>query len=33
LKVGDVLYGPPGLPHGFKDIQGFRAFLIRFDTK
>ena len=33
LKVGDVLYVPPGVPHGFKDIQGFRAFLIRFDTK
>ena len=33
LKAGDVLYVPPGIPHGFKDIQGFRAFLIRFDTK
>ena len=33
LKVGDVLYVPPGVPHGFKDIQGFRAFLIRFDAK
>jgi mannose-6-phosphate isomerase-like protein (cupin superfamily) len=33
LKAGDVLYVPPGAPHGFKDIQGFRAFLIRFDTK
>jgi mannose-6-phosphate isomerase-like protein (cupin superfamily) len=33
LKPGDVLYIPPGVPHGFKDIQGFRAFLIRFDTK
>jgi mannose-6-phosphate isomerase-like protein (cupin superfamily) len=33
LKPGDVLYVPPGVPHGFKDIQGFRAFLIRFDTK
>jgi len=33
LKAGDVLYIPPGVPHGFKDIQGFRAFLIRFDTK
>jgi hypothetical protein len=33
LKPGDVLYIPPGLPHGFKDIQGFRAFLIRFETK
>jgi mannose-6-phosphate isomerase-like protein (cupin superfamily) len=33
LKAGDVLYVPPGVPHGFKDIKGFRAFLIRFDTK
>ena len=33
LKAGDVLYVPPGVPHGFKDIQGFRAFLIRFDSK
>lgn len=33
LKAGDVLYVPPGVPHGFKDIQGFRAFLIRMDTK
>jgi mannose-6-phosphate isomerase-like protein (cupin superfamily) len=33
LKPGDVLYVPPGVPHGFKDIAGFRAFLIRFDTK
>ena len=31
LKAGDVLYVPPGVPHGFKDIRGFRAFLIRFD--
>jgi len=33
LKAGDVLYVPPGVPHGFKDIQGFHAFLIRLDTK
>ena len=33
LKAGDVLYVPPGVPHGFKDIQGFRAFLIRVDAK
>ena len=33
LKAGDVLYVPPGVPHGFKDLNGFRAFLIRFDTK
>jgi hypothetical protein len=28
-----VLYVPPGVPHGFKDIAGFRAFLIRIDAK
>ena len=33
LKPGDVLYVPAGIPHGFKDIKGFRALLIRFDTK
>lgn len=33
LKPGDVLYIPPGVPHGFRDVKGFRAFLIRFDTK
>jgi mannose-6-phosphate isomerase-like protein (cupin superfamily) len=33
LKPGDVLYIPPGVAHGFKDVKGFRAFLIRFDTK
>jgi mannose-6-phosphate isomerase-like protein (cupin superfamily) len=33
LRAGDVLYVPPGVPHGFKDIQGFRAFLIRMDAK
>ena len=33
LKAGDILYVPPGVPHGFKDVKGFRAFLIRFDTK
>lgn len=33
LKPGDVLYVPVGVAHGFKDVKGFRAFLIRFDTK
>jgi len=33
LKAGDVLYVPPGVPHGFHDMKGFRAFLIRFDIK
>jgi mannose-6-phosphate isomerase-like protein (cupin superfamily) len=33
LRPGDVLFVPAGVPHGFKDIKGFRAYLIRFDTK
>ena len=33
LKTGDILYVPPGVPHGFKDIKGFRAYLIRYPTK
>lgn len=33
LKAGDVLFVPAGVPHGFKDIKGFRAYLIRLDTK
>jgi mannose-6-phosphate isomerase-like protein (cupin superfamily) len=32
VKAGDVLYVPPGVPHHFVDVKGFRAFLIRFDT-
>jgi mannose-6-phosphate isomerase-like protein (cupin superfamily) len=32
LKAGDVLYVPKGVPHGFKNVKEFRAFLIRFDT-
>lgn len=33
LQAGDVLYVPAGVPHGFKAVRDFRAFLIRFDTK
>jgi len=33
LKAGDILYVPPGVPHGFKDIKGFRAYLIRYPAK
>ena len=33
LQAGDVLYVPAGVPHGFRNVKGFRAFLIRFDTK
>lgn len=32
LKAGDILYVPQGVPHGFKNVKEFRAFLIRFDT-
>ena len=32
LQPGDVLYVPSGVPHGFKDVKGFRALLVRFDT-
>jgi mannose-6-phosphate isomerase-like protein (cupin superfamily) len=33
VHTGDMLYVPPGVPHNFVDVKGFRAFLIRFDTK
>ena len=32
VKPGDILYVPPGVPHHFTDLKGFRALLIRFDT-
>jgi len=32
VKAGDILYVPPGVPHHFTDVKGFRAYLIRFDT-
>jgi len=32
VRAGDVLYVPPGVPHHFTDMQGYRAWLIRFDT-
>lgn len=32
LKPGDIVYVPPGVPHGFKDVKGFRGYLIRFDV-
>jgi mannose-6-phosphate isomerase-like protein (cupin superfamily) len=31
LKQGDILFVPPGVPHGFKNIKGFRGYLIRFE--
>jgi mannose-6-phosphate isomerase-like protein (cupin superfamily) len=30
---GDILYIPAGVPHGFKDVKGFRAYLIRVDLQ
>ena len=33
LQAGDLLYVPTGVPHGFKNVKGFRAYLIRFETK
>ena len=32
VKTGDVLYVPPGVPHHFSEMKGFRAWLMRFDT-
>lgn len=33
LSAGDILFVPTGVPHGFKDLKGFEALLIRWDTK
>jgi mannose-6-phosphate isomerase-like protein (cupin superfamily) len=33
FSPGDILYVPAGVPHGFKDVKGFRAYLIRFDLE
>jgi mannose-6-phosphate isomerase-like protein (cupin superfamily) len=32
VKTGDVLFVPPGVPHHFTQMKGFRAWLMRFDT-
>lgn len=32
LKQGDVVFVPPGVPHAFSNLKGFRALLIRFDV-
>jgi mannose-6-phosphate isomerase-like protein (cupin superfamily) len=32
VHPGDILYVPPGIPHHFTGMKGFRAWLIRFDT-
>jgi uncharacterized RmlC-like cupin family protein len=33
VHAGDLLYVPPGVPHQFTDMKGFRAWLIRFDVE
>ncbi len=33
LKAGDVEYVPAGIPHGFKNMKGFHAILVRSDLK
>ena len=33
LVPGDMLFVPTGVPHGFKDLKGFRALLIRWEPK
>jgi mannose-6-phosphate isomerase-like protein (cupin superfamily) len=33
VRTGDVLYVPPGVPHHFTDMKGFRAWLIRYDVQ
>jgi mannose-6-phosphate isomerase-like protein (cupin superfamily) len=30
---GDILYVPAGVPHAFKNVKGFRAYLIRVDLE
>ena len=32
VQTGDILYVPPGVPHHFVDVNGFRALLVRFAT-
>ena len=33
VRAGDLLYVPPGVPHHFTDMKGFRAWLIRYDVE
>ncbi|MSO83455.1 MAG: cupin domain-containing protein [Acidobacteria bacterium] len=33
VHAGDLLYVPPGVPHHFTDLKGFRAWLIRYDVE
>ena len=32
VSRGDIIFVPKGVPHTFKDMKGFHAYLIRFDT-
>ena len=32
VSRGDIVFVPKGVPHTFKDMKGFHAYLIRFDT-
>jgi mannose-6-phosphate isomerase-like protein (cupin superfamily) len=33
VRQGDVLHVPPGVPHHFTEMKGFRAWLIRYDVE
>jgi len=33
LSPGDILFIPPGVPHTFENMKGFRAYLIAFNAK
>ena len=33
LSAGDILFIPPGVPHTFENMKGFRAYLIAFNAK
>jgi len=33
MTAGDILFVPPGVPHNFEKMKGFRAYLIRFEAK
>jgi mannose-6-phosphate isomerase-like protein (cupin superfamily) len=33
MSAGDILFIPPGVPHTFENMKGFRAYLIAFNAK